>query len=197
VTVLWLCLVVCETADYLREVSFSVRKRGRGSPIFLALFARWWERSARWTRALVPRLGGPTPPRDPAPLGVSVVHPVNMLLAVISEFWLCVCAELSPRALETSSPCTEQLENLPQPWCRHHRGCPLPPSLTRVGIGRCRTLFERRPRPGAGTRMRHERWVGRSPISPPSRMLFALRRKRCLPPGSSASGMPRASIFYF
>jgi hypothetical protein len=71
-----------------------------------------------------------------------------VFLAVIGDVWLRVCAQLSPQVFRTPSPRTEQLENPPQLQRRHHWVHLLP--LSPIGIGRCGTLFARRPRPGAG-----------------------------------------------
>jgi hypothetical protein len=164
------------------KVSFSVQKRGSGSHVFLALFARWWERSARRTRALMPHLGGRCTSGDHAPSGVSVVHPITVLLVVIGDVWFHVCVGLSRRVLETSSPRAERLEKAPQPRRQRHWCHPLPLSLSRISVGRCQTLFARRPRLRAGTRMRHERLASWSLTSPPSRPSFMLRRRRRLRP---------------
>jgi hypothetical protein len=75
-------------------------------------------------------------------------YPVTVLLAVIGDVWLRVCAEPSPRVLGTSSPHAEQLENPPRPRRRCCRGRSLPLSPTQISVGRYETLCARRPRQG-------------------------------------------------
>jgi hypothetical protein len=139
---------------------------------------RWWERTAQWTWVPALHLGSRRRSERLCAIRGKHCSPCrNAPWLWLVMFCLRVRAGLSPRVPKTSSPGEDRSEDLLRPRRRRCQGRAPHLSLMRVSVGRYGTSFVRRPRPGAGIRTRHRRWAGWRPILPPSKPIFARRRR--------------------